>query len=85
MRADAIRFSGAVADAKSRSASRFTLPSSAPLQACSAGGARRQLRCPNLSPMSVRGPPLPTCALHKLGRVAGVLRTCRSCYRHSRS
>jgi hypothetical protein len=29
--------------------------------------------------------PCTTCALHKFGRSAGVLRTCRSCYRHSRS
>jgi hypothetical protein len=37
--------------------------------------------------MSGIGPPLPTCALHKVGRLdqPGVLRTCRSCYRHSRS
>jgi hypothetical protein len=33
--------------------------------------------------MSVAGPPPPTCALHKVGRLAGVLRTCPSCYRHS--
>jgi hypothetical protein len=31
------------------------------------------------------GPPLPTCALHKVGRLARVLRTCRSYYRHGLS
>jgi hypothetical protein len=31
------------------------------------------------------GPTLPTCALHKVGRLAWVLRKCRSCYRRSRS
>jgi hypothetical protein len=31
------------------------------------------------------GPPLPTCALHKVGQLARVLRTCRSYYRHIRS
>ena len=33
--------------------------------------------------MSGVGPTLQTSALHKAGRVAGALRTCRSCYRHS--
>jgi hypothetical protein len=35
--------------------------------------------------MSLDSPLLPTCALHKVGRLARVLRTCPSCYRHSRS
>src|SRR5215467_5358532 len=32
---------------------------------------------------SCLGPPPPISALHKVGRLAGVLRTYRSCYRHS--
>jgi ATP-dependent Clp protease ATP-binding subunit ClpA len=31
------------------------------------------------------GRPRPTRAAHKVGGLAGALRTCRSCYRHSRS
>jgi len=34
---------------------------------------------------STHGPSLPTLALHKVGRLAGELRTYRTCCRHSRS